>query len=120
MNRIFQVNDCEGPYKRVLCVCLGGILRSPTAALVLSQPPYDFNTRSCGSEPYALIPASQALIEWADEIVCMKEENALRLKELFDGVEKCIILDIRDEYDYRDPGLIALIKRRYDSLRRDR
>lgn len=119
LNRIFQQNDCEGPYKRVLCVCLGGILRSPTAAWVLSQEPYNFNTRSCGSEPYALIPASQVLIEWADEIVCLKDENRARLKEMFYGVDKTIVLDIPDDYDYRDPNLIALIKKRYNALRPD-
>lgn len=119
LNRIFQQNDCEGPYKRVLCVCLGGILRSPTAAWVLSQEPYNFNTRSCGSEPYALIPASMPLMQWADEIVCMKEENLMRIKEIFPIHSRIVVLDIPDDYDYRDPNLIALIKKRYNALRPD-
>ena len=119
MNRIFEVNECEGTYKRVLCVCSGGILRSPTTAFVLSQEPYNFNTRAAGSEPYALIPVSQALISWADEIICMKEHHLNRLKELFYDLNRVTVLDIADDYDYRQPELIELIRKRYDSLRRD-
>lgn len=33
-------NSYQGDYRKVLCVCAGGRLRSPTAAVVLSQAPY--------------------------------------------------------------------------------
>lgn len=118
LNRIFQVNECEGKYRRILCVCSAGILRSATAAVVLSQPPYSCNTRACGSKHYALIPASQALVEWSEEIVCMKEEHLKDLSDNFYGVENFVILDIDDRYDYRQPELIELIKKRYDAVRK--
>lgn len=52
MNRIANAsNKFQGSYKRVLCVCSAGLLRSPTAALVLSKDPYNFNTRACGAVP---------------------------------------------------------------------
>lgn len=119
MNRIFEVNECEGNYRRVLCVCSGGILRSATAAVVLSQHPYNCNTRAVGSEPYALIPVSQALVEWADEIVCMLQHHADRLNELFILHAQPIILGIKDDYDYRQPELVEMIKKRYGAARKE-
>ena len=49
MNRIANsTNPFQKDYKRVLCVCSAGLLRSPTAAYVLSQAPYNYNTRAAG------------------------------------------------------------------------
>jgi len=40
MNRIFSnIDDIEGDYKRVLCVCSAGLLRSPTMAWVFGKEP---------------------------------------------------------------------------------
>lgn len=119
MNRIFEVNECEGDYRRVLCVCSGGVLRSATAAVVLSQPPYNCNTRAVGSEPYALIPVSQALVEWADEIVCMLPHHLKRLNELFILHVQPVVLGIKDDYNYRQPELIELIKKQYNGTRKE-
>ncbi len=41
-------NPYQGKYKRVLCVCSAGVLRSATTAVVLSKEPFNFNTRSAG------------------------------------------------------------------------
>lgn len=77
-------NPYQGKYKRVLCVCSGGVLRSPTAALMLSLPGFDCNTRAAGTEDYALVKVDEALIIWAQEIVCMTEDHELKLKALLD------------------------------------
>lgn len=116
INRIYTAgNPYQKDYKRVLCVCSAGILRSPTAAWVLSQDPYNFNTRSAGAvDDYALIRVDRALIAWADEIVFMEEHHQLMVSTKFDLNEKAIqVLRIGDEFAYRDPGLIQLIKERY-------
>lgn len=113
-NRLWNAtNPGQGRYKRVLCVCSAGILRSPTAALVLSQEPFGFNTRAAGIEPsYALIVVDRVLMEWADEAVVMTPEHEQKMREI--GFTKPIIrLDIEDDYQYRDPSLMALIKQRY-------
>ena len=68
-------NPYQGAYKRVLCVCSAGILRSATAALVLSKEPFNYNTRSAGVEHYALIPITEVLLAWADEVICMTKEH---------------------------------------------
>ena len=107
-------NPYQGEYKRVLCVCSAGILRSATAAVILSQDPYNFNTRSAGVEHYALVPVNEQLIEWADEIICMTDHHRWMLREITNKEVHC--LNIADDYAYRDERLIKLIKERYDAL----
>lgn len=115
MNRLANINNpFQGKTKKVLCVCSAGLLRSPTAAVVLSQPPYGFNTRAVGCvREYALIPIDAVLVEWADEIVCMQREHVDRLPPVSEDTV-IICLDIKDEYQYRDEGLMKLIAERYD------
>jgi len=109
-------NEFQGDYKRVLTVCSAGILRSATAAHVLCQRPFNFNTRNVGTAPYALIHLTDDLIMWADEVVCMENEhkNAVYNKMIdMDLYKPIIVLDIEDNYEYRNPTLVKLIKQRY-------
>src|ERR1700690_1363798 len=110
-------NDFQGTYKRVFCVCSAGLLRSPTAALVLSQEPFNFNTRAAGMVPsYALVPVDEVLIHWADEIVCMERVHEEKLKEMVGKRDRKIIcLDIEDSFAYRDEKLQWLIKEKYQA-----
>lgn len=110
-------NSYQGDYKRVLTVCSANMLRSPTIAHVLSANPYNFNTRSAGTAAFALIPVTEELLFWADEIVCADTEHAIvirdKLMEL--NLDKVLInLNIPDIYEYRNPELIKLIKERYE------
>lgn len=113
LNRIHNcTNPNQGEYKRVLCVCSAGLLRSPTAALVLSQPPFNFNTRAVGIvSQFALVPIDKVLISWANEIVCMEQEHADSLRKM--TTKNVICLDIPDTFQYRDEGLQWLIGERY-------
>ena len=109
-------NQFQGDYKRVLTVCSAGILRSATAAHVLCQCPFNFNTRNVGTAPYALIPLTDDLILWADEVVCMENEhkNYVMGKMMdMDLYKPIFVLDIEDIYEYRNPKLVKLIKERY-------
>jgi len=104
-------------YKRVVCVCSAGLLRSPTAAVVLSQEPWNFNTRAVGLVPeFALVPLDQVLLEWADEFVVMTSDQELdvscRLEKLH--LETPVVcLNIPDNFGYRDPELVRMISERY-------
>lgn len=114
MNRLANsTNQFQGRYRRVLCICSAGLLRSPTAALVLSQEPFNFNTRAAGLTPeFALVPVDEVLLFWADEVVCMEPRQAEKLKEMApDKTVTC--LDIEDNYLYRDPELLKLVYDRY-------
>ena len=120
MNRLANSkNPYQGEYKKVLCVCSAGLLRSPTAAWVLSQKPYNYNTRAAGlTEEFALVPVDKVLLHWASEIVCMSGEQADEVQDLLDDMqeEKPIIsLNIPDMYGYRDPELVELIRTAYDA-----
>lgn len=102
--------------KRVLCVCSAGLLRSPTIANVLHKD-YGYNTRCAGViEDYALIPVSEALLHWADEIVCADYSHS-RLIEAFlsdCNIDKpVIILELPDRFPWNDNKLQSLIRERY-------
>ena len=110
-------NSYQGDYKRVLTVCSANMLRSPTMAHVLSAEPYNFNTRSAGIAGFALIPVTEELLMWADEVVCADTEHALHIRDklMQYQLDKPIVnLNIPDIYEYRNPKLIELIKERYE------
>jgi predicted protein tyrosine phosphatase len=112
-------NSYQGDYKRVLTVCSANMLRSPTMAVVLSMPPYDYNTRSAGTHSFALVPVTEDLLMWADEVVCADTEHALviRDKMMEYQLDKPIVnLRIPDNYEYRNPELILMIRQRYDEI----
>ena len=113
-----SLNPFQGIHRRVLCVCSAGLLRSPTTAEVLSQE-FGHNTRSCGCErEFALIPFDQVLFEWCDEIVCMTDSHRQRCEAIIgpDIFEKkpCTVLEINDDYAFRNKELIEMIKDRYE------
>lgn len=111
-----RLHNCTNPYqehyKKVLAVCSAGLLRSPTAAVVLSAPPFNFNVRAAGLDiDHALIAVDEVLLHWCDEIVCMTAEQQKRLEKMTS--KPIICLNIPDSFSYRHPKLIRLIKQNY-------
>lgn len=108
-------NPHQGKYLKCLTVCSAGLLRSPTAALVLSQEPFNFNTRCVGIEKdFALIPIDDVVLAWADIIVCMTQDHE---DELMTMTNKPIYnLNIQDSFAYRDDKLMWLIKEKFTEL----
>jgi predicted protein tyrosine phosphatase len=118
MNRLANnKNRFQGDAKRVLCCCSAGLLRSPTAAVVLSQEPYNYNTRAVGVVPeYALVPIDPVLVDWADEIVVMESWQADTVRIDFPEESKgkrVIVLNVPDKYPRMNPELVELIKKAY-------
>ena len=112
-----QMGVVKNPYQtsahKVLCVCSAGILRSPTMANVLHQE-FGFNTRSAGScEDFALIPVSEALIAWADEIVVVEAQNMHEIEASYQVDCPVFCLNLSDDYEWNDSQLRELIKIRY-------
>jgi len=106
-------NPYQGPDKKVLFVCSAGILRSATGARMYA---HKYNTRAAGSEDYALIPVSNDLIVWADEIVFVNKENfdtVNRKFDLSDVMNKVVVLDIPDQFPHMDPELQKAFKAQY-------
>ena len=107
-------NPYQGTDKKVLFVCSAGILCSATAARIYASK---YNTRAAGSESYALIPLSDDLVAWADEIVFVNPENHQRAKRQWDldniG-KKIVVLDIPDMYEHMHPDLIKAFEEQYE------
>ena len=99
-------NPFQGDMKKVLAVCSAGLLRSPTIAWILSNPPFNFNTRACGANSeYALIPIDDALILWADEIVVVESWMAQEILH-HNPDKKVHLVATPDNYSTRDPELV--------------
>ena len=115
-------NASQGTSKRLLFVCSGGLLRSPTAAMIANKRGY--NTRSCGSSvKIALIPISKNLILWADVVVFMNDENEYKVLRHLSNTDKelrsiligkSICWDVEDIYNYGDDDLIWVLERKLD------
>lgn len=111
-------NPHQGDTKKVLCVCSAGLLRSPTLAHYLNTE-YGYNTRAVGSSAaFALIPLSQALVHWADEIVFVDHEcyiHVIHDVEFLTTIHTEVkLLDIPDNFAYDDPQLLDHIKQQYE------
>lgn len=125
-NRLANVtNPYQGKFKKVLCVCSAGLLRSPTIAYVLSMEPFNFNTRAVGSsQEYALIPIDTAHVAFADEIVVVSDEQEQIVKnlqqQLMDdyGLEPVPVhnVSIPDIYEFRDPKLVEIVREKMKQI----
>jgi predicted protein tyrosine phosphatase len=117
-NQLYNIgNASQGSTKKILTVCSAGLLRSATLQNFLIRE-YGYNVRNCGTvNAYALIPISEALTLWADEIVFVNKENYVNvydeLKKL-KVLDKCKVLDIPDIYNFNDPELIKICKEQYE------
>lgn len=101
----------QGPWTRLLFVCSAGLLRSATGADLYTKKGY--NTRACGTHPYALVPLSGNLIMWANHIIFVHDKNWDKAIETFwntqfwgDLNKKAIVLNIEDDYNFRQQELI--------------
>jgi len=118
-NQLYNVNNAsQGSTNRVLTVCSAGLLRSATLQNMLIRE-YGYNVRNCGTvESYALIPISEALVKWANEIIFVNDENFQHVKEELEKlnvIHKCYVLDIPDMYEFNDPELVKICKEQYEN-----
>jgi predicted protein tyrosine phosphatase len=119
-------NAYQGRHRRVLTVCSAGCLRSPTAAHILSSPPWNFNTRCAGTSlEYAIVPVTHALVVWADVILCMDSFQQLEINAMQNELanvitdfsyKQVINLEIEDDYAYRDPKLVEIMTAKFTEL----
>lgn len=113
-------NPYQGSDKKVLFVCSMGILRSATAARIYA---HKYNTRSAGSWNDALIPLTEQLIAWCDELVFVNKHNYQQIKQWFKeqgqdlhDLANVKVLDIPDSYPHMHPELIKAFEEQYEPL----
>ena len=100
--------------KRFLFVCSQNRLRSPTAEQVFSVRP-DIEVESAGTNNDAENPLTAELVEWADFIFVMERSHRSKIQKHFRGAlgsRRVVCLDIPDEYEFMDPGLVRLLEMR--------
>jgi predicted protein tyrosine phosphatase len=89
------------------------LLRSPTCAWVLSNAPWNHNTRAAGlNDEYALVLVDQVLLEWADSVCVMDNRQEKMVRDMMQeyGYDKPVYnLNTPDNYGYRDPELVELL-----------
>jgi predicted protein tyrosine phosphatase len=99
---------------RVLFLCRHNRMRSPTAERVFCKRP-DLDVRSAGTAPDALARVNTHMLDWADLIFIMDDQQRRALHRRFAGhpaLERLICLDIPDEFIFLQPELIELLEDR--------
>lgn len=95
-------------------------MRSPTIAWILSNKPFNFNTRAAGAaEGYALVLVDEVLLKWADVVVFADEDHKRMLSYQYkDKIEnmETHVLNIPDTYAFRDPKLVTIAKRKLKEI----
>ena len=100
--------------KRFLFICSQNRLRSPTAEQIFSRRK-DIEVSSAGTNNDAENPLTDELIEWADFIFVMERSHRNRVQKRYRralGNKRIVTLDIPDEYELMDPGLVRLLENR--------
>lgn len=70
---------------------------------------------SAGTNNDAELPVSTELIEWADMVFVMEKVHRTKLQRRFRTAlksKKLVCLDIPDNYQFMDPELIHILKKR--------
>ena len=95
----------------ILFVCSRNKWRSLTAETIYKNHSHH-QIKSAGTAKSARIKINFKLINWAEIIFVMEKTHQTRLRALFPNEIKekqLIVLGIKDEYQYMDHQLIALI-----------
>lgn len=99
---------------RALFICHFNKKRSATAERVFGRDP-TLEVLSAGTSDEALVQVNQRMLEWADIVFVMDDEQLRDLRRMFPGhaaVEGAVCLDIRDVYHFLDPQLVTLLQER--------
>ena len=123
-DKIFELsapydNPYQGKDHKALFVCSAGLLRSATMANYYAK--HGWNTRAAGSAEYALVPVSINLLAWADQIYFVNRENYMEVRDTFadtefaDKINRGVVLNIPDQYEYNNPTLIKIIEEQMDA-----
>lgn len=113
-------NPYQGTDKKVVFVCSMGILRSATGARLYACK---YNTRAAGTWKDALVPLSDTLIAWSDELVFVNDYNYQQVKKWFQDnnsnlhdIANVKVLDIPDAYEHMHEKLIQAFLEQYEPL----
>jgi len=104
------------PIPRVLVVCSVGALRSPTVARVIHEQQINWNVRSAGLDPLALISVSERLIHWADMCITMETYQADIISGDWEFNGDIFNFSIPDIFMYYERELINIVTQRLETF----
>jgi predicted protein tyrosine phosphatase len=95
--------------ERILFVCTANIDRSPTAENLYAGDPR-YQVLSAGTAPFAIVPVTQQILQWADRIFVMcdrEDHHKTDILQRFPELQLEIVdLDIEDRWYRGDPELV--------------
>ena len=104
----------QTPPRRVLFLCRLNRHRSATAERVFSKRT-DLDVRSAGTSADALARVNARMLEWADVIFIMDDDQRRSLADMFPAhpaLDRVVCLDIPDDFAFLAPELIRLLRER--------
>lgn len=99
---------------RTLFICHFNRKRSATAERVFGKDP-TLDVLSAGTSEDALVQVNERMLEWADVVFVMDDDQCRELARMFPDhpvIGKIICLHISDDYHFLDPALIAMLEER--------
>lgn len=100
--------------RRVLFVCRLNQSRSATAERIFCKRP-DLEVRSAGTSSDALVRVNRRMLDWADVVFIMDDDQRQAIGRMFPAhaaLERLICLDIPDDFAFLEPELVRLLKER--------
>ncbi len=94
--------------KHVLVVCGRNRKRSLTAEVLFRHHP-QMEVRSAGVSASARHIVTLRDVIWADEVWCMEQKHAEKLRSLFPNLKNIEVLGIPDEFEYMNDELVELL-----------
>jgi predicted protein tyrosine phosphatase len=102
------------PARRVLFICRVNRHRSATAERLFCKR-HDLEVRSAGTSEDALVRVNKRMLEWADVVFTMDDQQRAALERMFPShpvLDRLICLNIPDDFTFLDPTLITLLEER--------
>ncbi len=99
---------------RVLFLCRQNRMRSPTAERIFGKRA-DLDVRSAGTSVDALARVNARMLDWADRIFIMDDQQRRSLHRRFPdhpALPRVICLEIPDEFTFLQPELVELLETR--------
>ena len=100
--------------RKVLFVCRQNRKRSATAERLFCKRP-DLDVRSAGTAPDALVRVNANMLDWADVIFVMDQDQRRWLETCFaehEALARVVCLDIPDVFSFLQPELVRLLEER--------
>jgi predicted protein tyrosine phosphatase len=100
--------------RRVLFVCRLNRSRSATAERVFCKRP-DLEVRSAGTSSDAMVRVNRRMLDWADVVFIMDEDQRNSLGQMFPShpaLGRLVCLEIPDDFTFLEPALVQILEER--------